>query len=134
MKTRSSLNRVPGVVQYGKVDPVTHKRGRITDCNGKNACGDPNLMAAICSKASCGTPLVDTCLNLHRETSLPYAVIETPHVSWNHALKRGFWCMPCCILEDNNHPKMKVCSEMPTQGDICKQNFIHGRCGIDFNP
>ena len=60
--------------------------------------------------------------------------IETPFVTWNHVIKQGYWCMPCCILEDNIHPKMKVCSSIPTHGDICKQHHIHGRCGIEFDP
>ena len=28
--------------------------GKITNCNGQNACGDPNFTAAICAKESCG--------------------------------------------------------------------------------
>ena len=62
------------------------------------------------------------------------AIIETPVVSWNHIIKRGFWCIPCCILDENIHPKMKVCSSMPNHEDICKQQNIHGRCGIEFDP
>ena len=64
----------------------------------------------------------------------PYATLETPFVSWNHILKLGYWCMPCCILEENNHSKMPVCSRIPSYEKVCKHNNIHGRCGIDFDP
>ena len=116
-------------------------KGEITECNGKKACGDPNFMAATCAKESCGTMW---CAFLRRpNVSAPGAdstkqgvgsVIEAPYVSWNHIIKQGYWCMPCCILEDNVHPKMNVCSKMPQQEDICKQQNIHGRCGIEFDP
>ena len=60
--------------------------------------------------------------------------IETPFASWNHIMKQGYWCMPCCILDENVHNKMKVCSEVRTRVDIRNQNQKHGRCGIEFNP
>lgn len=123
-------------------DPVTKQVGKITNCNGKKACGDPNFTAAICSKDSCGTLF---CMFLRRgKITAPGkppqkaggdgAVIEAPFVSWNHIIKTGYWCLPCCILEENIHPKMSVCSLIPTQEKICQQNDKHGRCGIEFNP
>ena len=36
-------------------DPVTNKVGKITECNGRSACGDPSLLRAVCLKESCGT-------------------------------------------------------------------------------
>ena len=136
-----SLLRSKRVVQSEKKDPITKKVGKITECNGKNACGDVMFMAAVCAKESCGTLF---CHFLRRpNVAAPGkappsggagAVVETPFASWNHVIKQGFWCMPCCILEDNIHAKMKVCSAMPSQEDICKQQNIHGRCGIEFDP
>ena len=138
-----SLTRSKREQQKEKYDSVTKKVGKITDCNGEKACGDPNFTAAICSKDSCGTLF---CLFLRRGNiekpgkdpqksgASAGAVIEAPYVSWNHIIKQGYWCMPCCILEDNIHPKMSVCSSIPTQEDICKQHTKHGRCGIEFNP
>ena len=73
-------------------------------------------------------------LRIQRISYANYATIETPFVSWNHILKRGYWCMPCCILEENNHSKMPVCSRIPSYEKVCKHNNIHGRCGIDFDP
>ena len=61
-------------------------------------------------------------------------LIEAPFVSFNHIIKQGYWCMPCCILDENVHYKMKVCSEMESEEDIRNQNQKHGRCGIEFNP
>ena len=90
---------------------------RITNCNGKNACGDANFTAAVCFK-----PNGDG------------QVVEAPFVSWNYIMKEGFWCMPCCILEDNIDSKMKVCYAMPLEEDIRNQYNRHGRCGIEFNP
>ena len=135
-----SLSRSERVTQAPGIDPTTKKEGTITDCNGKKACGDPNFTAAVCAKKACGTLF---CLFLRRGNvanpgdmpdNAKAAVMETPYVSWNHIIKQGYWCMPCCILEDNAHAKMKVCSTMPTQEDICKQQNIHGRCGIEFDP
>jgi len=128
--------------EKSKFDPVTKKVGKITNCNGEKACGEVTFTAAICSKESCGTLF---CLFLRRgnlkapgqspvKAGSAGAVIEAPFVSWNHIIKQGYWCMPCCILEDNIHAKMKVCSAMPTQEEICKQQKIHGRCGVEFQP
>ena len=141
-----SLARSKRAQEKEKLDPVTNLVGKITNCNGKKACGDPNFTAAICSKGSCGTLF---CLFIRRgniaapgknpkpsagDAGAVGAVIEAPFVSWNHIIKQGYWCMPCCILEDNIHPKMSVCSSIPTQEEICKQHSKHGRCGIEFNP
>lgn len=138
-----SLTRSKRAQEKEKLDSVTGLVGKITNCNGKNACGDPNFTAAACSKESCGTLF---CLFLRRgnieapgknpkkPSSSAGAVVETPFVSWNHIIKQGYWCMPCCILEDNIHPKMSVCSSIPSQEAICKQHSKYGRCGIEFNP
>jgi len=141
VKPENSLLRTKRSQEPEKFDPVTGKRGRIVNCDGKKACGDENFTAAVCSKESCGTLF---CLFLRRpnmeDPKKPAAqgskatVIETPIVSWNHIIKAGYWCMPCCILDDQKHAKMKLCSEMPTQEDICKQQDIQGRCGIEFDP
>ena len=131
-----SLSRSKRVVQPRGTDPITKKEGTITECNGKNACGDPNLMAAICAKEACGTLFCQFLRrgNVKKPGDAKIAVIEAPFVSWNHIIKQGYWCMPCCILEENVHAKMKTCSQMPHQDDICKQQNIHGRCGIEFDP
>ena len=124
------------------MDPVTGKVGEIVNCNGKNACGDPNFTAAVCSKKTCGTLF---CLFLRRgnipapgkkpvDAGKSTSVLEVPFVSWNHVIKTGYWCLPCCILTDNMHPKMQECSKLPTQEDICRQHQINGRCGIEFDP
>ena len=99
---------------------------RITNCNGKNACGDPNFTAAVCFKQTTGR---DYYCTTGRD-----CVIEAPFVSWNHIMKQNFWCMPCCILDENLHYKMALCSAMPTEKDIRNQYNRHGRCGIEFNP
>jgi hypothetical protein len=134
--TEDSLSRSKRVVQPEGIDPITKKVGSITECNGKNACGDPNLMAAVCAKKSCGTLFCQFLRrgNVKKPGDAKIAVIEAPFVSWNHIIKQGYWCMPCCILEENVHAKMKTCSKMPHQDDICKQQNIHGRCGIEFDP
>jgi len=122
------------------MDPVTKQKGTIINCNGDKACGDKGFMAATCSKGSCNTLFCQFLMRgyVKKPGEAPAknakSVIEAPFVSWNHVIKKGYWCMPCCILEDKVHAKMKVCSDMPTQEDICKQNNIHGRCGIEFNP
>ena len=124
------------------MDPVTGQVGEIVNCNGKKACGDPNFTAAVCSKKNCGELF---CLFLRRgnlkapgqkpvEPGKATSVVEVPFVSWNHIIKSGYWCLPCCILADNMHPKMQECSKLPTQEDICKQHNINGRCGIEFEP
>ena len=100
---------------------------RITNCNGKNACGDPNFTAAVCFKPN---NLVPNTICISGRS----CVVEAPFVSWNHIMKQGYWCMPCCILEDNIDSKMKVCSAMPLEEDIRNQYNRHGRCGIEFNP
>ena len=115
------------------MDPASRIRS-ITSCNGKNACGDPNFMAACCTKTSCSrSTSADSCTRTinFRDNG---AVIEVPFVSWYHIIKQGYWCIPGCILDDFVHPKMALISDMPTFADMCKQNAIHGRCGIDFNP
>ena len=76
-------------------------------------------MRAVCFKPNC---IGGSC------------VIEAPLVSWDHVIKEGYWCMPCCILEKDKHSKLNTCSAMPTIEDIRDQNRRHGRCGIDFNP
>ena len=138
--------RLPRSRREGKMDPVTNLVGTIIDCNGDNACGSKQFMAATCSKEACGTLFCQFIFRGYKkkpgnapdnapvDLKNPASVIEAPYVSWNHIIKAGYWCMPCCILPDDNHPKMKQCSEMPTQKDICKQNSIQGRCGIDFQP
>ena len=100
-------------------------------------------MATFCGKDSCGTLF---CQFQHRGNVVapgqaPYKYLpnepaeKAPFVSWIHFIKQGYWCMPCCILDlENNHPKMKTCSSMQTQEDICNQQSIHGRCGIEFDP
>ena len=92
---------------------------QITNCNGDNACGDAMFMAAVCLKLG---------------STGKEAVIEAPFVSWNQIMKQGFWCMPCCFMDENVHYKMKFCSAMPSGELIRNQNQKHGRCGIDFNP
>ena len=98
-------------------------------------------MAAVCDKRSCPRPTsADSCTRTknfrenRRTNSMAGAVIVAPYVSWNHILKQGYWCIPVCILNENRYPKMALSSDMPTLGEICKQNDIHGRCGIDFYP
>ena len=125
--------------QDEKVDPITKLNGRIVECNGDKACGNKMFMAAVCAKESCGTLF---CMfvrrgNVKKPGDKPVgnaSVIEAPFVSWNHIIKQGYWCMPCCILDTDVHAKMKTCSSMPNQADICKQQNIHGRCGIEFDP
>lgn len=139
LNVEDSLSRSKRIVQPEKVDPVTRKLGTITDCNGKNACGNPTMMAAVCAKEACGTLWCKFIRRgmVKKPGDTPdgnAAVVETPYVSWNHIIEQGYWCMPCCILEDNVHAKMQVCSAMPQQKDVCKQQRIHGRCGIEFNP
>jgi len=138
LNVEDSLLRSKRTVQKEKLDPLTGKVGTITECNGKKACGDPNFMAAVCSQKACGTLF---CQFLRRGNvvspgtdPVKGSVIEAPFVSWNHIVKQGYWCMPCCILEENMHAKMKLCSSMPEQAAICKQQNIHGRCGIEFDP
>ena len=122
------------------MDPITRKVGRITYCNGDNACGDANFVAAICGKERCGTLFCNLLRrgNVAAPGQLPVKSWnepgKAPFASWNHVITRGYWCMPCCILDDNVHPKMKACSAMPTAEDICKQQDLHGRCGIEFDP
>ena len=95
----------------------------ILNCNGTNACGDPILLAAVCSKAPC--PSSPDSFN---------HVIESPFASWAYIIEEGYWCMPCCVLGDQVNQKMKICSDLPGQNDICEQASNHGRCGIEFNP
>ena len=81
-------------------------------------------MAAVCFDPN------TSCLT----EAYPFCLVEAPFVSWNPILKQGYWCMPCCILEENNHSKMRVCSELSSPRDIRDQYNRHGRCGIEFNP
>ena len=92
---------------------------QIINCNGDNACGNAMFMAGVCLKLG---------------STGDAAVMEAPFVSWNHIMKQGFWCMPCCILDENAHSKMKTCSAMSYAEDIRNQYNRHGRCGVEFNP
>ena len=77
-------------------------------------------MGVICSKAPC-----------------EYKHQGLTEVSWRgliHKIKQGYWCMPCCYVDENIHPKMKSCMSLPTPESICHQQNIHGRCGVEFNP
>ena len=136
----SILSRQKRIQDKEGFDPITGRYGRITYCNGVNACGDPRFVASICAKSSCGRSFLFCQLlrrgNVESPGQLPSKEPgkKAPFVSWNHIIKQGFWCMPCCILDENVHPKMKVCSSMPKEEDICKQQDAHGRCGIDFDP
>lgn len=85
------------------------------------------FLAAICARESCGTLF---CLLLRRYDQ---ELLKRGIVSYNHVIKQGYWCMPCCILEESIHPKMALCSSMPAQEDICKQQKLYGRCGIEFD-
>ena len=134
-----SLSRSRRIVEEQKLDPITKLYGSIVYCNGVNACGDEMFMAAVCDKTGmCGT---NFCTFLRRGNVVSPGQLpsnepgqKAPFVSWIHIIKQGYWCMPCCILEENVHAKMKTCSQMPHQDDICKQQNIHGRCGIEFDP
>ena len=122
------------------MDPVSGGIGSIVNCNGKNACGDPNFMAAVCANESCSRPSVHSCtrtINFRENRGANFkhvSVLEVPFASWNHIIKQGYWCIPGCILDGNVHPKMALISDMPSLDAMCKQYAIHGRCGIDFNP
>ena len=107
-------------------------------CDGEKACGNAMFVAAACGSNSCGTlfsnlirrglvespgkPIARTQSERQRATTISYLKI----------IRKGYWCMPCCILDENVHPKMKVCSSLPTDEEICKQQESHGRCGIEF--
>lgn len=125
-QTDFSLSRSKRIPQgYPEFDQITGSP--IIYCNGVNACGDVNFLAAICSKDSCGTLF---CLLYRRNDP---ELLKRGIVSWDHIIKQGYWCLPCCILE-NVHPEMSPCSAMRTEEDICKQRDLHGTCGIQFHP
>ena len=88
----------------------------IMRCNGAAACSNPSYMTALCYLTD-GGPIV--------ETTFEY---------WVSRIIDNYKCLPCCILGENIHPKMKQCSSMPSTSDIINQQTLHGRCGIDFNP
>ena len=96
-------------------------------------------MGVVCAERACVRPTsADTCRAYEKhQVARPGAVIEFS--GWNHdviynLMKKGYWCMPACILEGNIHPKMILSHKMPDAQEMCKQYAIHGRCGIDFNP
>ena len=96
------------------------------------------FVAAVCDKDSCGTVF---CYFYRRGNVVSPGQLpsmepgqKAPFVSWNHIMKQGYWCLPCCILEGNVHPKMAVCSSLSTQEKICEQYNRHGLCGIEFDP
>ena len=97
-------------------------------------------MAAVCINTTCSAEASygyrQGRYSNGRNSGIPEKpfVVEVPFVSWNHIIQKGFWCMPCCILEEGVHAKMKACYQMPTKEDICKQNSLHGRCGVNFDP
>ena len=86
-------------------------------------------MAAVCTKRACPAPFG----RYVKDSSRISSPIETPFVSWNHIIRQGYWCLPCCIL-DNVHSKMQTCSKLATREHICEWHNTHGRCGVDFNP
>ena len=126
----SNLSRQKRIQEERGFDPITGRYGRITYCNGVNACGDPNFVASICGKSSCGTMFCQLIRrgNVESPGQLPSKEPgkKAPFVSWNHIIKEGFWCMACCILDENVHPKMKVWSSMERQDDIFKEQDAHG--------
>ena len=139
-----SLSRSRRIVEEQKLDPITKLYGSIVYCNGVNACGDERFVAGVCGKDSCGTLFCNFISrgNVVSPGQLPSNEPgqKAPFVSWIHIIKQGYWCMPCCILEENVdlgitvHPKMAVCSSMSTDEKICEQQNRHGRCGIEFDP
>ena len=96
------------------------------------------FLAATCAKDGCNTLFCQMIFRgLVESPGKPLARSESEirkatTKSYLKITKQGYWCMPCCILDENVHPKMKVCSSFSTQKDICKQQYIHGRCGIEF--
>ena len=88
----------------------------ILQCNGANACGNPDYLAASCYLADDG-PVLET---------------DLAHLEWR--IYDNYTCLPCCILGDNIHSRMKMCSSMASASYIINQQALHGRCGIDFNP
>ena len=96
------------------------------------------FLAATCGKDSCNTIFCQMIFRgLVESPGKPIVRTESevrkaPIVSFLKITKQGYWCMPCCILDENVHPKMKVCSSLPTDEEICKQQESHGRCGIEF--
>ena len=77
-----SLSRSKRFIQEYKLDPVTRKMGSIVDCNGKNACGDPNFTAAVCTrKSSCGTYRVDCCLKSQLISTLLFLHVRVLEVT-----------------------------------------------------
>ena len=88
----------------------------ILRCNGAVACSNPSYLTALCYLSEGGD------------------IVETTFEYWIPRLNDDYKCLPCCILGEDKHPKMKTCSSMPSASDIIKQQALHGRCGIDFNP
>ena len=88
----------------------------ILRCNGAVACNNPTYLTALCYLSKGGD------------------IVETTLEYWVSRLNDDYKCLPCCILGEDIHPKMKTCSSMPSASDIIKQQALHGRCGIDFNP
>ena len=133
-----SLSRSSRIVEEAKLDPITKQFGRIVYCNGVNACGNEMFLAATCEKSSCDNTF---CTFIWRGNVVSPGQLPSnepgqraPFVSWIHVIRLGYWCMPCCILEENVHPKMAVCSSLSTREKFCEQQNRHGRCGIEFDP
>ena len=139
LKEKTSVFRLSRPRRFIKYNRTT----RYVYCNAKNACGDPNFLAMICSKDACGeiphwtysvgyAENVGDLPNRHGwdwDNTPPYRVYQM-----EIRLTNLHSCYPCCILDENIHPKMKLCSEMPTSEQICQHHKQHGRCGIEFDP
>merc|ERR1712046_101049 len=63
--------------------------GGITDCNGKNACGNPMFMAAVCMEQSCPENFQQYGSSTRRGAIHNWSVVEAPFASWNHIIKQG---------------------------------------------
>ena len=98
----------------GKVSHVNFKYK--TGNKIRTRCNNPAYLTALCYLAEGGD------------------IVETTFEYWISRLNDDYKCLPCCILGEDIHPKMKACSSMPSASDIIKQQALHGRCGIDFNP
>ena len=88
----------------------------IMRCNGTSACSNSDYLTALCYLADNG-PILET---------------DFANLAWR--IYANYTCLPCCILGDNIHSRMKICSSMASASDIIKQQASHGRCGIDFTP
>jgi len=97
------------------------------------------FLAATCGFDSCNTLFCQMILRGFVESPgkplarTEYEIQKATTISYVKITKKGYWCMPCCILDENVHPKMKACSSLSSQQDICKQQERHGRCGVSFN-